>query len=130
MGIFTGKPINTTKLVHLNVEEEVQDALGIKSPSELEEEIQNYCAADFTATLEAFHTQDKATKENNFHKKKLLELCEGYSEDEVRIACRVFARRFPNAMYDSLRDEHQNMVSMVTGVQQLQTSYLEKMGVL
>ena len=130
MGIFTGKPINTTKPVHLNVEKEAQDALDIKSPSELEDEIQNYCAADFTATLEAFHIQDKATKENNFHKKKLLELCEGYSEDEVRIACRVFARRFPDTMYAALREEHQNMVEMMAGVNALNVTYLEKMGVL
>lgn len=139
MGIFTGTPINTKRV----------DTSTIKVPEKpnLQESVTK-TTADYTNTVLGnfnnetelcyqndtekviFQSQDKVTKENNFHKKKLLELCEGYSEDEVRIACKVFARRFPNAMYDSLRDEHQNMVSMVTGVQQLQTSYLEKMGVI
>ena len=70
---------------------------------------------------------EKSERENTFHKKKLLEMCEGWSEDEVQIACKVFARRFPDAMYGALSNEHQSMVSMVSGVNQLNVAYMEKM---
>ena len=70
---------------------------------------------------------EKSERENTFHKKKLLEMCEGWSEDEVQIACKVFARRFPDAMYGALSEEHQSMVAMVSGVNQLNVAYMEKM---
>lgn len=76
---------------------------------------------------EEYISSEKVERENNLHKKKLLEMCESYSEDEVRIACSVFARRFPDAMYTALSEEHKNMVEMVNGVNNLNVSYMEKM---
>lgn len=76
---------------------------------------------------EEYISSAKVERENNMHKKKLLEMCESYSEDEVAIACSVFARRFPDAMYSALSEEHRNMVEMVNGVNSLNVSYMEKM---
>lgn len=68
----------------------------------------------------------QAKRENSIHKKKLLEICEGYGEDEVRIACAVFARNYPDVMYDALRNEHENMRKLVNGVHDLSNSFLRK----
>ena len=70
--------------------------------------------------------EEKVERENTYHKKKLLEMCECYDEDEVQIACKVFARRFPDVMYAALRDEHASMVAMMNAVNQSQIAYLEK----
>lgn len=69
-------------------------------------------------------TEDKA---NGVHKKKMLEICEGYSEEDARIACTVFARKFPGVMYQALSTEHQNMCDLVAGVSNLNATYLRKM---
>lgn len=66
-------------------------------------------------------------KTNGVHEKKMQEICEGYSEEDARIACTVFARRFPEVMYQTLSMEHQNMCNLVAGVSNLNAAYLGKM---
>lgn len=66
-------------------------------------------------------------KPNGLHKKKMIEICEGYSEEDAKIACTVFARKFPGVMYQALSMEHQNMCDLVAGVSNLNATYLRKM---
>lgn len=66
-------------------------------------------------------------KPNGTHKKKMIEICEGYSEEDAKIACTVFARKFPGVMYQALSMEHQNMCDLVAGVSNLNATYLKKM---
>lgn len=65
---------------------------------------------------------------NAIHKAKLLEISNGYSIEDAEIVCAVFARKFPDAMYTALNNEHKNMATLLTGVDQLHLSYMEKLG--
>lgn len=135
------------KLVHAELEQKALNALkemtnaanvyceghavdSTESDFDGDDDLKIYCRDDVLATerlYETYGTSEKVKRENALHKRKLLEICESYSEEEANIACAVFARRFPNAMYNALNNEHTNMVAMVTGVNQLNTSYIEKM---
>lgn len=82
------------------------------SKSLLPEELRTICKTD--------------NKVNGLHKKKMLEISEGYSEEDVRIACMVFARKFPGVMYQSLSMEYQNMCDLVAGFSNLNATYIGK----
>lgn len=86
-----------------------------------------YCEDDARVTAEMYHLSEKARRENELHKKKLLELCENYTEDEAIVICKVFARKFPGIMHTSLCDEHQNMAAMISVINQSQIAYMDKM---
>ena len=86
-----------------------------------------YCEDDAIVTAEMHHLSEKARRENELHKKKLLELCENYTEDEAIIICKVFARKFPGIMHTSLCDEHQNMAAMISVINKSQIAYMDKM---
>lgn len=73
--------------------------------------------------------EKKVERENSTHKKKLFEICESYGEDEVEIACSVFARTHPEAMYKALSEAHQNMRELISGVSTLNSTYQNKMGI-
>lgn len=65
---------------------------------------------------------------NAIHKSKLLEISNGYCAEDAAIVCAVFARKFPDVMYTALSNEHKNMANLLTGVDQLHLSYMEKLG--
>ena len=88
----------------------------------------DYVKADEKATMEMYEAFSKKETEDDMHHKKLLEICDSYSEDEVIIACSVFARKFPGVMYDSLAKEHKNMTVIIQGFNDLNREYLGKMG--
>lgn len=118
-GFTTPKKVDTSAI---KVQTEFAAA---KTLQEMEEAVGSYCEPEMKAAMDFFDS-DKVTRENNLHKKKLLDMCEGYSEDEVKIACKVFARRFPEAMYAALSEEHRNMTELVSGLHSLNCSYQQK----
>lgn len=61
--------------------------------------------------------------ENIVHKRKLIDISEGFSEDEAKIVCEVFSRRFPAVMYAALADEHASLVDLIAGMRKLETNY-------
>lgn len=60
------------------------------------------------------------------HSRKLMEISEAYDEHDAIIICRIFARRFPDIMYESLKDEHDAMVELIAGINQMNGVYSEK----
>lgn len=69
---------------------------------------------------------EKYERESLMHQKKLAEICNGYSEEEAIIICKVFAQRFPDIMHKALSVEHQNMVTMIEHVHKLNQKYEER----
>lgn len=70
----------------------------------------------------------KAERENNLHKKKLLDMCENYTEEEARIACAVFAKKYPEIMYAALGNEHKNLMEFVKGLRNLNKCFDKELG--
>ena len=62
------------------------------------------------------------------HRKKLIEISSGYSYEDAEIMCSVFARKYPEVMYEALSKEHQNMYLLIKSLNTLNSSYLEKVG--
>lgn len=50
------------------------------------------------------------------HEKKLMDICKGYCEEDARIVCKVFAEMYPDIMFDALRDEQNQMKSLINNV--------------
>ena len=67
--------------------------------------------------------KDPNSAENIVHKRKLIDISEGFSEDEAKIVCEVFSRRFPAVMYAALADEHASLIDLITGMRKLETNY-------
>ena len=122
--LFKQKKEDIIKIIESPKETEKTVNVYDDSPIDYDEHL--YYNDDICCTAEDVN-RFKVEKENNFHKKKLMEICENYTEEEALIACRVFARKFPGIMHTSLCDEHQNMAAMISVINKSQIAYMDKM---
>ena len=89
-------------------------ALGIDWGSD----ITGYDEAEDEETLSA-----RIQEEDRQHKLKLIEICSSYTKEEVLIMCGVFARNYPDVMYEALQDQHRVLSRVNESINELNTCY-------
>ena len=62
-------------------------------------------------------------EEDRQHKLKLIEICSSYTKEEVLIMCGVFARNYPDVMYEALQDQHRVLSRVNESINELSTCY-------
>lgn len=109
------KSMNIPKMVKPTVEKPVGIPKMLQNTDISEKHSERYPYED--------DKKDQNKAENIVHKRKLIDISEGFSEDEAKIVCEVFSRRFPAVMYAALADEHASLVDLIAGMRKLETNY-------
>ena len=76
---------------------------------------------DETEDLETLSS--RVQEEDRQHKLKLIEICSSWTQEDVHIACGVFARTYPDIMYETLQTQHRVLSRVNESINELSTSY-------
>ena len=91
---------------------------GLEPVEQLVSDITGYDEAEDEETLSA-----RIQEEDRQHKLKLIEICSSYTKEEVLIMCGVFARNYPDVMYEALQDQHRVLSRVNESINKLSDSY-------
>lgn len=91
---------------------------GLEPVEQLVSDITGYDEAEDEETLSA-----RIQEEDRQHKLKLIEICSSYTKEEVLIMCGVFARNYPDVMYEALQDQHRVLSRVNESINELNTCY-------
>ena len=64
--------------------------------------------------------------ENAKHHEKLLETAKGFDSEEAAIICRIFARKYPDIMFNALKAEIVDLRAIKDDVSKTMNLYLAK----
>lgn len=81
-------------------------------------DITGYDEAEDEETISA-----RIQEEDQQHRLKLIEICSSYTKEEVLIMCGVFARNYPDVMYEALQDQHRVLSRVNESINELSTCY-------
>ena len=115
------KKVNQSKSGYEPVERDVPSYIpaGLEPAEQWEpEDITGYDEAEDEETLSA-----RIQEEDRQHKLKLIEICSSYTKEEVLIMCGVFARNYPDVMYEALQDQHRVLSRVNESINELNTCY-------